>query len=131
MVANANVVEGWIWVAALGDPGTCMSCVAMHGTVHPVYEPLNDHYNGRCRQAPKAVGFDNPVDEVGTEWFEQQSEAFQRQALGPGKYEAWRDGAFELNALTTEQTDAVYGPMRVETPLWKLLGAEPPVRMRS
>lgn len=117
MVANQNVVDGWIWVAAIGDPNTCMSCIVQHGTVHSVYEPLNDHHNGRCRAAPLVKGFNNPVDEIGTEWFEKQSAAYQRQAMGPGKYDAWKQGKFRLDQLSTEQIDEVYGPMRIEQTL--------------
>lgn len=46
-LANSRIVPEWVWVSALDDR-TCMSCVAMHGTVHPVTETLNDHHNGRC-----------------------------------------------------------------------------------
>lgn len=123
MLANRDVVDGWVWFASLGDPRTCMSCVAMHGTPHPVEEVLNDHHNGRCTAVPMVKGFDNPVKEIGTEWFGKQSEAAQRAMLGPGKYAAWRDGKFGLEQLSAIREDSVYGPMRVEQTLKELIGA--------
>lgn len=121
MLANSDVVSGWVWNADLGDPRTCMSCVAMHGTVHPVEEVLNDHHNGRCTAVPLAAGFDNPVKELGTEWFGKQSEAAQREMMGPGKYEAWRDGKFGLEQLSRVYEDPVYGLMRNEASLMELV----------
>lgn len=47
-MANPSIVEGWIWMAAIGDPRTCLSCIAMHGSLHPLSEKLDDHFNGRC-----------------------------------------------------------------------------------
>lgn len=128
MVANGDILEGWVWHADLG-PRTCMSCIAMHGTVHPVTETLNDHHNGRCAPIPLVKGYENPVTETGATWFEQQPAAVQQEMMGRETWDAWRGGAFDLSELTTEHVDAVYGPMRVRSPLWQLLGAEPPLRV--
>lgn len=126
MVANQDILEGWVWSAHFDDR-VCMSCVAMHGTIHPVDEPLNDHHNGRCAPIPLVRGFPNPVDQTGIEWFAKQSEATQRKLMGREFYDAWKGGAFDLSEMSTTRRDEVYGDMRVETPLWQLLGAEPPV----
>lgn len=128
MISNQDILDGWVWHCAL-DRRTCMSCIAMHGTVHPVSETLNDHHNGRCAPVPLVKGYSNPVDETGAAWFESQPEAVQRRMMGREVYDAWRGGAFDLAEMTTEHVDAVYGPMRVRTPLWQLLGAEPPLRV--
>lgn len=127
MVANADIVDGWQWICDFGMR-TCGSCFAMHGTIHSSEEVLNDHHNGRCRPAPIVKGYPPPVEESGEKWFRRQPEAFQRQVLGPGKYQALEGGAFEFSELTDIRMDPIYGPMRVETPLWKLLGVEPPLR---
>jgi SPP1 gp7 family putative phage head morphogenesis protein len=121
MVANQNVLEGWVWSAHFDDR-VCMSCVVMHGTIHPVDEALNDHHNGRCAAIPLVRGFDNPIDQTGLEWFEQQSEATQRALMGSGKYDAWKSGKIELGQLTVERVDDVYGAMRGEPSLKQLLG---------
>lgn len=128
-LANSDVVTGWVWSAELDDT-TCASCWAMHGTVHPLDEPLNDHHNGRCAPIPLVKGFDNPITESGADAFDKLSEAEQRAILGAGKYDAWKGGEFEFSALTTTRRDDVYGDMRTAAPLWELLGTEPPHRTK-
>lgn len=123
LVANSDIVEGWVWHSALDDR-TCMSCIAMHGTIHPVTETLNDHHNGRCSMIPLVNGFDNPVTEIGTDWFSQQPEAVQRDMMGKGKFLGWKAGKFSLQDMIDLHEDDVYGPMRIEKPLYKLLDAK-------
>lgn len=121
MVANQDVLQGWVWSANF-DERVCMSCVVMHGTVHPVEETLNDHHNGRCVAIPLVVGFESPISETGVDWFSKQSEATQRALMGPGKYDAWQEGKIRLDQLTEERDDDVYGRMRGEPSLKQLLG---------
>lgn len=118
-VANSDVVQGWIWYAHLDD-ATCMSCVAMHGTVHGLDESLNDHHNGRCAALPLVVGADNPVEEDGSQWFDGLSAEQQQAMMGKGRYEAFKAGKFEFGDLSGQRDDAVYGTMRVEASLKEL-----------
>jgi hypothetical protein len=118
-IANDNVVKGWIWWAEL-DSETCMSCVAMHGTVHELDETLDDHHNGRCAMLPY-LG-DNAPEATGKDWFDRQDEATQRSMMGATKFEAWKEGKFEFGNLSSTHTDDVYGEMRGETPLKDLIG---------
>ena len=121
-LANAELLDGWVWYAEL-DSDTCMSCVAQHGTVHPLDEPLDDHHNGRCAPIPLVKGFDaiaKPDD--GLAWFEKQSETAQRAQMGRGKFEAWKDGKFDFAALSVQRPDDVYGLMRTEAALKDLVG---------
>lgn len=118
-IANDNVVKGWIWWAEL-DSETCMSCVAMHGTVHELDETLDDHHNGRCAMLPY-LG-DNAPEATGKDWFDRQDEATQRSMMGATKFEAWKEGKFEFGQLSSTHTDDVYGEMRGETPLKDLIG---------
>lgn len=128
-LANSDVVTGWVWSAELDDT-TCASCWAMHGTIHSLDEPLNDHHNGRCAPIPLVRGFDNPITESGKNAFDKLSEAEQRKILGGGRYDAWKGGAFEFSDLTTTRQDDVYGAMRTTAPLYELLGTEPPTRTK-
>lgn len=118
---NSHVVRGWIWFAQL-DHDTCMSCVAQHGTLHPVDETLDDHWNGRCTMIPHVVGVDNAAVPAGEAWFKGLPASQQRAMMGPGKYAAWQAGQFEFSALSATSHDDVWGSMRVETTLQNLTG---------
>ena len=115
----ANEVDKWVWYAEL-DASVCMSCAAMHGTIHDMSEPLDDHHNGRCTMLPLSI-FGNPVTQSGEDWFRSQSTEQQRAMMGSGKYQAWQEGKFEFGALSTQRPDEVYGQMRTETPLKDLI----------
>lgn len=121
--ANSDVVQGWYWMSAL-DPASCMSCVAMHGTFHTNDETLNDHHNGLCTMLPAVIGAGNPLgsETAGQDWFRGLSEQEQRDMMGAGKFDAWKEGKFELDALSTTRQDQVYGEMRTETALKELVG---------
>lgn len=122
MIANQDVVEGWVWYAEIGDPDTCLSCIAMHGTVHGLDETLDDHHNGRCAMLPMLIGEDNPVEVNGADWLTGQPEATQREIMGAGKYEAWQEGKFGIEQLSVQRDDPVYGTMRGEASLKDLIG---------
>ena len=119
--ANSDVLHGSVWCAEL-DGLTCMSCVALHGQVFEAGAIADDHHNGRCAMLPWVKGEPNPIDQSGVDWFNQQSEATQRSMMGNSKYEAWQEGKFNLDQLTSNYQDEVFGNMRGETPLHKLLG---------
>jgi hypothetical protein len=102
-----------------------MSCVAMHGTLHPVDERMNDHHNGLCVPLPAVEGFPNPVEESGEDWFRRQSAGVQRQMMGPGKLDAWNQGLVQIGQMSGVREDDVYGPMRYELPLKALIEVEP------
>lgn len=116
-------VEGWIWHAHFDDR-TCLSCVAQHGTIHPLEERLNDHYSGRCVPLPYIAKFGNPVEQSGQAWFEAQPESQQKAMMGGRKWQAWKDGKFEFSQLSQEQENDVYGIMRTEASLKQLLGEQ-------
>lgn len=120
MVANGDILEGWVWKSRL--VGACLSCVAQHGTVHPVTEIMNDHHNGRCVPIPIVKGFPPIITANGQEWFDGLPTDEQRKIMGAGRYEAYKAGKFGFDKLSTEHTDEVYGPMRVEQTLKELTG---------
>lgn len=91
-IANADVVTGWMWLSAL-QARTCISCIAMHGSIHPVDEPgPHDHPRGRCAAVPVTAYFQ--PGETGPEWFAEQPEKTQRAMLGPKRYGAWKAGKY-------------------------------------
>lgn len=124
-VANSHIVEGWTWFAAL-DSRVCLSCVNQHGSFHPVTETLNDHHSGRCVALPeikqaKAFGLPQPEIEPGEQWFNRQTEATQRTMMGPGMFDAWKEGKFAFGDLSQPYSDPVYGEMLREASLKGLL----------
>lgn len=118
-IANSDYITGWIWHAAL-DERTCLSCLNMHGTVHPLSEPLNDHYNGRCAMLPYPGGI-GVIDVQGKDYFDGLSDAEKEERMGKARYQAYKDGKFDFSKLTRELDDVVYGLMRSETPLKELV----------
>jgi hypothetical protein len=129
-IANEDVVSGWWWLASLNSPNICMSCVRMHGTWHPNTERLNDHPNGPCAMVPAVRGYGNPFKETGEQWFRRQNEADQLALMGRDYHSAWKNNLYSFDKLSIERPNDVYGPMRTVTPLWQLLGAEPPLRVK-
>lgn len=118
-LANSDIISGWQWSAELDDR-VCMSCVVMHGSVHTLDETLNDHHNGRCAMIP-IVGTPILSDNAGIQWFNSLSDARQKAMMGKGRFEAWKEGKFDLPAISSEYNDEVYGNMRRETPLKELV----------
>lgn len=119
--ASGGIVQGWIWYAAINeDPPPCPACLAEHGTIHPLDEQLDGHYNCRCAPIPYIPGV---TDEIasGQSWFDAQDEAVQRDILGAGKYDAYKAGSFDFSQLSKQVENDVYGHMRVETPLKDLI----------
>jgi hypothetical protein len=119
----SDVVTQWIWFAEL-DSDVCLSCVAMHGTIHELDETLDDHYNGRCSALPYIPEFGNPVETTGQAWFEGLPEAQQKEMMGDLKYQAWSDGKFEFSKLSQDHENDVYGNMKSEASLKSLIGEE-------
>lgn len=120
--ANSDIVTGWQWSASL-DPNTCASCWAMHGTIHPLDEPLDDHHNGRCAMIPVIMG-EAFITQTGEQAFNKLTEEQQKQILGAGKFEAWKNNQFTFDQLSQQKTDEVWGTMRTETPLKDLINEQ-------
>lgn len=121
-IYEASGVQQWMWSASL-DNRTCLACIAMHGTVHPVSETLNDHHNGRCAMVPiTPAWFDlGMIDESGIikiesgiDWFNRLDANEQRERMGPELYQAWRSGRVNFDAATIvgEYDNDVFGTMR-------------------
>jgi hypothetical protein len=118
---NSDVVDGWIWTAKL-DGATCMSCVAQHGSFHPVNERLNDHHNGRCVAIPVTKLSKPFIEEgAGKSWFDVQPEAVQKQMMGTAKWDAYKANKFDFNKLSLDKHNDVFGDMKTEASLKDLI----------
>ena len=125
-IANADIIDGWTWWSSR-DASTCLACLANHGKVFPNTERLNGHYNCRCVAIPHVKVWSEPV-QSGEDWFMSLSEAQQKEMMGAQTWDAWQGGAFRFDEFATHRHDDIYGDMLAKTPLWELLGAEPPYR---
>lgn len=119
-LANSDLITGWQWSTSL-DADVCGACLSLEGKVFQLDEIMDGHYNCRCAIIPVILGQPAIDENRGQDWFDSQDEATQRSILGPGKYDAYTAGLFEFGQLSTQKPDAVYGTMRVETPLKDLV----------
>jgi SPP1 gp7 family putative phage head morphogenesis protein len=128
---RSEVVKGWIWHAALDDR-TCVSCIAMHGTMHSLNESLDDHPNGRCAMVPVTVpwrelGLDEKIPETriqiqkGEEWFDTLSPDKQQQILGKQAFDAYSNLKVDLRDFVGQKRDARWGTMRYRLSLRRAL----------
>lgn len=125
---NADVVQGWVWHAHLGKR-TCASCINMHGTIHPLSEPLNDHWNGRCAMVcitSDTEEWARGMKHSGQRWFGTLDAKTQQEHFGdPNVYKAWKTGKIRWDDLTREKPDQAFGQMR-QMPSAKELGLSQP-----
>jgi len=77
------------------------------------------------------MGIDAPeptfTPDTGRDWFERQDEATQRKIMGSGKYDAWKDGRFNLEDIPHKTHSDVWGDSWTPAPLYELLGEKAPV----
>lgn len=119
MAANADILDGHMRIAAL-DNRCCMSCIALHGTVLPIGERVDDHHQGRCTSIPLVTGRSRRI-QTGPEWFESLPEERQLIIAGPGKLDALRRGDIRWQDLPVAYDDPTFGRMIREAALKDLL----------
>ncbi|CAB4139138.1 Phage head morphogenesis domain [uncultured Caudovirales phage] len=129
---NADLFEGWVWTAAL-DGRTCTSCWAMHGTLHPLTEMLDDHPNGRCVMTPRTKSWDEltgeggyedtrPTIEDGSARFARLTPERQKEVLGAGLYDLYAAGKVSLPELVRQYSNPRWGTMRRPATLKEVTG---------
>lgn len=120
----SEVLDHWVWHAELGGR-TCVSCLAMHGTEHPLDEdgPI-DHHQGLCTRLPVTktwaqLGFKGitepdpqltPKPGDGVDWLRSQSAETQQKIMGPKRYHAWHDGDYPPADWSVRKTHWSTGP---------------------
>lgn len=106
------------------DNRVCAACLMADGEIIPLGETMDEHPNGRCALLP--ILADEPPFEIetGREWFERQDAGTQEEILGPGHFDAWQAGKFDLGQLVTRKDDPVWGGSLAVTPLKTLLEGE-------
>lgn len=119
----AALLAGWRWSASLtNSPPPCASCIANHGKLYPIDEPMATHQNCRCVQVYTTKNTRVDFGPSGEEWFEAQTEAKQRDILAPSKYRAYKAGEIGLDDLIQRGNDPEWGPWQRERSLSSALG---------
>lgn len=118
--ANADVLDGWVWLSTLDPKRTCASCWSMHGRIFPLETPgPADHVAGRCARMPKVkpwreLGFDldEPADTIpdAQARFDALPTADQRRILGPGRHAMYRSGRIAWADLARRRTNNGWRP---------------------
>lgn len=129
--ANADMLEGWIWLATVEGRGagkTCPSCWALHGTLHSLDEagPL-DHNQGRCARGPKAkpwralgIDMDEPADSIPARQaaFDALTDKQQTAVMGANRLALLRAGSIGWDDI----------PVRRDNPAWRTSIVPRPLR---
>lgn len=123
-VYKRNGVTQWIWVANIGNPRTCLSCIMLQGTVHDIEkEPFcNDHHRGRCSAAPVTptwasmglTGGKEPLIQTGVQYFDSLSDQQKQLLLGTQLFKAYAKGLADITPETVVGTyeNSIFGTMR-------------------
>lgn len=124
--ANADVLQGWIWLSSRGTH-TCAACLAMDGTTHPLGSPMGSHPNCRCTMLPWLIGDPAPTD-TGQAWLEKQSAKVQAEVLGRSAPDmeaakAFRSGRVRLSDFVDERQSDVWGTRRTAKSLTQALAS--------
>jgi hypothetical protein len=132
---QSEVLAGWIWHCHLSKR-TCPSCLAKHGTLHPLDEPgPEDHPQGRCVRLAKVkpwselgLAFDEPDDEVSDAraWFDALPAADQVAIMGQRRLDLLNAGSIGWEDLTQRRTSPGWRDSWVVTPVTALQGSGRP-----
>jgi hypothetical protein len=116
---QSNVVNGYIRRAQRNGT-VCAACLALDGTEYPTKEDFASHPACACYLQPKLRFGKTPSFPTGPEWLETQPEAVQRQILGKGKFELYKNGQLDWNNVAKIHNDSTWGPTIKQTPLSEL-----------
>ena len=106
---ESGVVRGYQRLSAR-DTRVCPACLfADDGTIYSLDDPFDEHPQGRCTPVPVVIGLPVVTWQSGISWFESQSAASQRGMLGPGAYDAWQNGQFDLADMVGRVENEVWG----------------------
>lgn len=102
-------LQGYMRRVATKDSAVCMACLMLDGQIIPLDQELDDHPRGRCVAVFQIKGSPVVQWEKGADWFVKQEESLQRQMMGNDKFEAWKDGTFELKDIAKIQESKIWG----------------------
>jgi SPP1 gp7 family putative phage head morphogenesis protein len=106
---------------ATKDDRVCAGCLMDDGTVYAVTDIMPEHVQGRCSLIPVVDGVKRVEWQTGPDWFREQPDATQRSILGAGRFDAWKDGKFDLDEVVRVTPNATWGGSIGVRPLNELL----------
>lgn len=118
----SGVVTSYLRLAT-HDSRVCPMCLLLEGTEYPLDRMMASHPSCRCTLVPRVAGIRDPRWTKGETWLREQPAATQRSILGKGRYEAWQDGAFDLQDVVSVVPNATWGDTLRAVPLRELTGA--------
>ena len=92
------------------QPVTCMACIALDGKIYPTDELMEVHPNDRCVMIPVVRGAPPIKRELAGDWFDRQTDEVQREMMGPGVHDLYKEGKIELPDLAVESHHPIWGP---------------------
>jgi len=119
---RSGVVDRYMRIAAKSTR-TCMACIMSDGMTYPITVPFEEHVQGRCQSVPVVRGAAPIEFERGPAWFARQDDATQRAMLGPGRYDAWQSGKFDLSDVVARVENDTWGASLQVRSLAELVGA--------
>jgi SPP1 gp7 family putative phage head morphogenesis protein len=109
-------IQKYVWMAVL-DPRTCVICWSLHGRVFNSSRKVFSHPNCRCTMI--AVGKGMTAVETGAERFIKLMPGFQKQILGPKRFELFNSGS-ELSSFVGSAESKEFGLKHFIKPLESL-----------
>jgi SPP1 gp7 family putative phage head morphogenesis protein len=109
-------VKKYVWMAVL-DHRTCAICWNLHGRIFNSNRKVFSHPNCRCVLVP--LTGDHKAIEAGSIRFAKLEPGFQKQILGPGRYDLYKSG-IDLGAFIGSKKDEEFGLRHFIKPLSSL-----------
>lgn len=105
---ESGVVRAYKRLAAR-KPNTCIACLLADGQEYDLDVDFEEHPVGRCTLVPVVKNLPERRWQTGHDWFLEQDAAVQRAMMGGGRYDAWKDGQFDLLDIIARRTDTTWG----------------------
>lgn len=105
----SGLVEGYKRLSGR-DTRVCAGCLMVdNGQIYPLDYTFEAHPQCRCTLVPVVTGLPVVTWQDGASWFMAQTPADQKTILGPGRFEAWQAGEFELQDVVRRDWDETWG----------------------
>lgn len=106
-------INKYVWMAVL-DARTCVICWSLHGRTFSSSRKVFSHPNCRCTLIPVTRGMAQV--ETGVERFAKLTSGFQKQILGPSRFELFNSGS-ELSSFIGSEKSKEFGLRHFIQPL--------------